>query len=156
MGASAGAVPVLFDLVSKLPAHFPAAVLIVQHIGSYRSELPNLMTARGPNPAMHPSSGQPLRPGTIYVAPPDHHMLVHGDSIQLSRGPREHHARPAIDPLFRSVAIACGARAIGVVLSGRLDDGTAGALRRWQARFGTAAIPVPFRSARRVAHGGRR
>lgn len=127
IGASAGGFHVLLELAARLPADFPAAVLVVQHIGSHRSELPELLTARGPNPAVHPYSGQPLRPGRIYVAPPDHHMLLHGDTIRLSRGPREHHARPAIDPLFRSVAIARGPRAIGVVLSGRLDDGTAGA-----------------------------
>jgi two-component system chemotaxis response regulator CheB len=127
IGASAGGFHVLMELAAQLPADFPAAVLIVLHIGSHPSELPKLLSARGPNPVVHPCSGQPLQRGTIYVAPPDHHMLLHGDSIHLSRGPREHHARPAIDPLFRSVAIACGSRAIGVVLSGRLDDGTPGA-----------------------------
>lgn len=127
IGASAGGFHVLIDLASRLPPHFPAAVLIVLHIDSHPSELAKLLSARGPNPAEYAQSGQVLRPGMLYVAPPDHHMLLHGDSIQLSRGPKEHHARPAIDPLFRSVAIACGPRAIGVVLSGRLDDGTAGA-----------------------------
>lgn len=127
IGASAGAFHVLMDLAARLPADLPAAVLIVLHIGSHASDLPELLSARGPNPAAFPHSGQPLRPGMIYVAPPDHHMLLHGDAIQLSRGPKEHHARPAIDPLFRSVAIARGPRAIGVVLSGRLDDGTSGA-----------------------------
>ena len=127
IGASAGAFRVLMDLAARLPADLPAAVLIVLHIGSHPSDLPELLTARGRIPAVHPYSGQALRPGMIYVAPPDHHILLHDDAIQLSRGPREHHARPAIDPLFRSVAIACGPRAIGVVLSGRLDDGTAGA-----------------------------
>lgn len=127
IGASAGGFHVLLDLAARLPADLPAAVLIVLHIGSHASELPKLLSARGPNPAVHPYSGQPLRQGMIYVAPPDHHILLHDEAIQLSRGPREHHARPAIDPLFRSVAIARGSRAIGVVLSGRLDDGTAGA-----------------------------
>ncbi|MGH8111793.1 MAG: chemotaxis protein CheB [Rhodanobacteraceae bacterium] len=80
------------------------AVLVVQHLGSHRSELPELLSERGPNPAVHPYSGQPLRHGVIYAAPPDHHLLLHGDSLRLSRGPKEHHSRPAIDPLFRSVA----------------------------------------------------
>lgn len=127
VGASAGGFHVLMGLASRLPAELPAAVLIALHIDSHPSDLPKLLNSRGPIPAVFPSSGQPLRHGMIYVAPPDHHMLLHGDSIQLSRGPKEHHARPAIDPLFRSVAIACGSRAIGVVLSGRLDDGTVGA-----------------------------
>lgn len=127
IGASAGGYHVLLDIASRLPAHFPAAVLIVLHIDSHPSALPELLSASGPNPAVHPRSGQPLRRGTFYVAPPDHHLLVEGDSIILSRGPKEHHARPAIDPLFRSLAIACGPRVIGVVLSGDLDDGTAGA-----------------------------
>lgn len=127
IGASAGAFHVLMDLAARLPADLPAAVLIALHIGSHPSDLPKLLGARGPNPAVFPDSGQPLRPGMIYVAPPDHHILLHDDAIQLSRGPKEHHARPAIDPLFRSVALARGSRAIAVVLSGRLDDGTAGA-----------------------------
>jgi two-component system chemotaxis response regulator CheB len=126
IGASAGGFQVLLDLASQLPADLRAAVLIVLHIGSHPSMLPELLSASGPNRAVHPHNGQPLRPGMIYVAPPDHHMLLDGDSIVLSRGPKENHARPAIDPLFRSVAIACGSRAIGVVLSGFMDDGTAG------------------------------
>jgi two-component system chemotaxis response regulator CheB len=127
IGASAGGFHVLLDLASRLPADLPAAVLIALHIGSHPSELPQLLSAVGPNPAVYPCSGQPLRPGTIYVAPPDHHILVHEGTVHLTRGPKEHHARPAIDPLFRSVALTCRSRAIGVVLSGRLDDGTAGA-----------------------------
>lgn len=128
IGASEGGFRVLMDLVARLPQDVPAAILVVLHIGSFPSRLPELFNARGPNPAVHPYSGQPVRPGTIYVAPPDHHMRVHDASIRLSRGAREHHARPAIDPLFRSVAIDFGTRAVGVILSGRLDDGTAGAL----------------------------
>lgn len=126
IGASAGGFSVLLELVAGLPANFPASVLVVLHVGSHPSVLPELFNTRGPLPAMHPRSKQRLHPGTIYVAPPDHHMLVADDAIWLTRGAKEHHARPAIDPLFRSAAIACGARVIGVVLSGRLDDGTAG------------------------------
>lgn len=126
IGASAGGFSVLLELVAGLPANFPASVLVVLHVGSHPSVLPELFNKRGLLPAIHPRSGQVLRPGTIYVAPPDHHMLVEDDAICLTRGAKEHHARPAIDPLFRSAAIACGARVIGVVLSGRLDDGTAG------------------------------
>jgi len=127
IGASAGGFSVLMDLVAALPANFPAAVMVVLHVGAHASILPELFNRRGPLPALHPIQGQTLRTGMIHVAPPDHHMLLNADGIIcLARGAKEHHARPAIDPLFRSVAIECGARAIGVVLSGRLDDGTAG------------------------------
>ncbi len=132
IGASAGGVQVLLDLAAALPAPFPAAVLVVLHVGAHRSMLPELMDARGGNRAIQPVDGQPLLPGTIYIAPPDHHMLVEGmlddgPVIRLRRGAKEHHARPAIDPLFCSAAMTFGPRVIGVVLSGRLDDGTAGA-----------------------------
>jgi len=126
IGASAGGVRVLLQLAAALPTPLPAALLVVLHVGTHRSLLPELMGARGDNPVLHPADGQPVQPGTIYVAPPDHHMLVASGAIRLQRGPKENHARPAIDPLFRSVALEYGPRAIGVVLSGRLDDGTAG------------------------------
>lgn len=126
IGASAGGVPVLLDFAAALPAAFPAAVLVVLHVGAHRSLLPELMSSRGGNRAMHPDDGQLLQHGTIHVAPPDHHMLVEEGLIRLQRGPKENHARPAIDPLFRSAALAHGPRVVGVVLSGRLDDGTAG------------------------------
>jgi two-component system, chemotaxis family, protein-glutamate methylesterase/glutaminase len=95
-------------------------------VGSHRSLLPELMTARGPLRAAHPQDGQALTPGCIFIAPPDHHLLVQDGRLRLTRGPRENHARPAIDPLFRTAALDRGPRLIGVILSGRLDDGTAG------------------------------
>ena len=126
VGASAGGVQVLLDLAAALPAQFPACVLVVLHVGAHRSLMPELMTARGPLRAIHPTDGQPLQPGTIFLAPPDHHMLVEDGLVRINRGPKENHARPAVDPLFRSAALACGPRVVGVLLSGRLDDGTAG------------------------------
>jgi len=126
VGASAGGVQVLLDLAASLPGQFPACVLVVLHVGAHRSLMPELMSARGPLRASHPEDGQPLQPGAIFVAPPDHHMLVDDGLIRLTRGAKENHARPAIDPLFRSAALACGPRVVGVLLSGRLDDGTAG------------------------------
>jgi two-component system, chemotaxis family, protein-glutamate methylesterase/glutaminase len=126
IGASAGGVQVLLELTAGLPVDLPACVLVVLHVGAHRSLLPELMGARGPLPARHPIDGESLQPGVIFIAPPDHHMLVDGDRVRLTRGPKENFARPAIDPLFRSAALAHGPRVIGVVLSGRLDDGTTG------------------------------
>jgi two-component system chemotaxis response regulator CheB len=80
--------------------------------------------------------------GTIHVAPPDHHMLLENGVIRVTRGPKEHHARPAIDPLFRSAALELGPRAIGVVLTGMLDDGSAG-LRAIKDCGGTAVVQDP-------------
>ena len=126
VGASAGGVKALLTLSSTLPKGFPAPVLVVLHIGANTSVLPSLLATHGNNPAVHAEDGQSLQNGTLYVAPPDHHMLVEDGVVRLSRGPKEHHTRPAIDPLFRSAALARGPRTIGVVLTGRLDDGTAG------------------------------
>lgn len=126
IGASSGGVSALLDLASRLPRDLPAAVGMVLHVGTQHSILPELLSARGVLPAMHPTDGQPLKPGAIYVAPPDYHMLFTEDVVRLSRGPRENYARPAIDPLFRSAALSWRERAIGVVLTGNLDDGTAG------------------------------
>ena len=138
IGSSAGGIPVLMDLVAGLPADLPASILIVQHIGAN----PSLLPERGRRPAVHVRSEEPLSYGRIYVAPPDHHLLVVGDHVRISRDPKENHARPAIDPLFRSAAIAKGGRVIGVVLSGRLDDGTVG-LQAIKACGGVAVVQDP-------------
>jgi two-component system, chemotaxis family, protein-glutamate methylesterase/glutaminase len=142
IGASAGGVQVLLDLAAHLPAQFPAPILVVLHVGAHRSVLPELMNARDGNRALHPADGAALQPGMIYVAPPDQHMLVDEDRIRLYHGPKENHARPAIDPLFRTAALAYGPRVIGVVLSGRLDDGTAG-LQAIKQCGGLAVIQDP-------------
>src|SRR5437016_1892132 len=106
VGTSAGGLPALQKLASRLPADFPAPVLVVRHIGTNPSILPELLMRAGPLEASHALDGQPLTPRHIHVAPPDQHMLVDGRSIRLSRGPKEHHTRPAIDPLFRSAALS--------------------------------------------------
>ena len=126
IGASAGGVDALLSLAGRLPADFAAPILVCQHIGPHRSILPELMAARGALPAAHAQDGEALEDGRIHVAPPDVHMLVEGDRIALHRGPKENHTRPAIDPLFTTAALSHGAGVAGVVLSGRLDDGTAG------------------------------
>ena len=142
IGASTGGLQALRTLVSMLPEDLPAAVLLVMHVGAQPSILPSLLTSWGRLPAVHARDDSPLQAGCIQVAPPDHHLLVVDERIRLSRGPKEHHSRPAIDPLFRAVALCCGPRVIGVILSGHLDDGTAG-LQAIKACGGIAVVQDP-------------
>lgn len=146
IGASAGGVEALLELGAWLPGRFAAPVCIVQHIGTHASLLPELLRARGRNRAVHPVDGDRLEPGTLYVAPSDHHMVVDGPVVRIHRGPKENHTRPAIDPLFRSVAATWGTRAIGVVLTGHLDDGTVG-LKAIKECGGTAVVQDPATAA---------
>lgn len=142
IGASSGGVDALLRIAAALPPRFPAIVLVTQHIGTLPSILPELMRGRGPNHAVHPADGDRPVPGTIYIAPPDQHLLVEQGRIRLYRGPKENYTRPAIDPMFRSVALEYGSRAVGVVLTGQLDDGTAG-LKAIKRSGGTAIVQDP-------------
>lgn len=126
MGSSAGGVQALQSIVSGLPADLQAAVFIVLHIGNNRSALPEILSSAGPVPAVHPSGGEVVENGKIYIAPPDHHMLIEQDRVCLWHGPKENRTRPAVNPLFRSAAENYGPRVTGVILTGALDDGTAG------------------------------
>lgn len=129
VGASLGGVEALTELVRDLPADLPAAVFIVIHTPATAPGLLGpILDRRGPLRAAPAADGEPIRHGRIYVAPPNHHLLVHGSHVALSRGPRENRCRPAIDPLFRSAAIHHTTRVVGVVLTGLLDDGSAGLL----------------------------
>lgn len=143
IGGSAGAIEVLMTLVSELPPDLPAAVCVVVHVPSGGvSRLPQILQRAGRLPAAHARDGEQIAPGRIYVAPPDRHLLVRHGHVELSRGPRENHSRPAIDPLFRTAARAYGRRTIGVILSGALYDGTAGLLAL-TARGGAAIVQDP-------------
>lgn len=127
VGASWNGLQALCELVSSLPEDFPAPIFIVQHTSPEGpSRLPQILSKAGSLPASHAQQGEFFRAGNIYVAPPDHHMLLRRQYVLLSRGPHENQTRPAVDVLFRSAALAYGPTVVGVVLSGHLDDGTAG------------------------------
>jgi two-component system chemotaxis response regulator CheB len=127
IGTSAGGIEALRELVSKLPADFPAAIGVVLHTSPQSPGiLHDILTRSGPLPAISPNDGEQLKGGRIYVAPPDFHMLIEPGRLRIAKGPKENRFRPAIDPFFRSAAQVYGPNAIGVVLTGNLDDGAAG------------------------------
>ena len=130
IGASAGGVDALTQIVRTLPADFPAPIFVVLHIPpDSPSLLAPILHREGSLPAKDAEDGEAYSNGTIYVAPPDKHLLIaRNGTVRTSRGPRENRHRPAVDVLFRSAAAAAGPNAIGVILTGALDDGTAGLL----------------------------
>ncbi|HEV7649469.1 MAG TPA: chemotaxis protein CheB [Actinophytocola sp.] len=143
VGASAGGVEALRDLAAGLPPDLPASVLVVLHLpAGGRSVLPAILERAGPLPARTARDATRPAHGSINVAPPDQHLLVVGARMVLSAGPPEHGRRPAIDALFRSAALAAGARVIGVLLSGVLDDGVAG-LKTIARHGGTVMVQDP-------------
>jgi two-component system, chemotaxis family, protein-glutamate methylesterase/glutaminase len=143
VGASAGGVEALTRLASGLPDNFPYAVLVVLHMPPKApSVLAKIIDRSGPLPAMNATDGSPLGPGQIHVAVPGRHLLVSDHEVMLSEGPTENGHRPAINALFRSVALNFGPHAIGVLLSGVLDDGVLGAAAI-RARGGTTVVQDP-------------
>jgi len=127
IGGSAGGVTALREIVAGLPKRLPATLFVVVHRPSASpSRLPELLNKLDTLPSSHAVDQQRFQPGHIYVAPPDRHLLLSDGTMRVTLGPREHGFRPAVDPLFRTAAEHHGARVIGVILSGALDDGTRG------------------------------
>jgi two-component system chemotaxis response regulator CheB len=125
IGGSAGSVPPLTELIAALPADFPATVLVTIHVGE-TSQLSSVLGRAARLPTSTARGGERLAPGRIVVAPPGSHLLVPHGEVRLSTGPRVNRHRPAVDVMFASVAKWVGARAVGVILSGTLDDGALG------------------------------
>lgn len=147
IGASAGGVEALTELARRLPRDMPASMLVVVHASAGgRGMLATILDRAGGPRAMIARHGDPLRPGLIYVAPPNRHLLIRDGHVELSTGPRENHTRPAIDPLFRTAARAYGRRVVGVILTGSLDDGTAG-LMAIKQHGGVAVVQDPETAA---------
>lgn len=143
IGASAGGVEALSQLARQLSPDLPASIFVVLHVPAHSpSLLPRILNRKGPLPASHPEDGEAIRPGRIYIAPPDQHLLLEPGRIRLMRGPRENGHRPAVDALFRTAAMAYGPRVVGVVLSGTLDDGAAG-LAAIKQRGGVTVVQDP-------------
>jgi len=127
VGTSAGGVDALQQFFRAIEPGTQAAFLVVMHIPAQaRSNLDRILGRETRLPVIAAYEDQPLSPGTVYVATPDRHLMVDAQGVRVTRGPRECRSRPAIDVLFRSAAVAYGPDAIGVVLTGALDDGTAG------------------------------
>jgi len=141
-----GGVSALSTIFAALPANFPAAILAVMHVGARNSVLPEILSKTSALPVRFAEEREPVRAGRILLAPPDRHMLVANLAgqamVELTRGPKENHTRPAIDPLFRTAAAAFGPKVVGVILSGYLDDGTAG-LQAIKACGGKALVQEP-------------
>lgn len=147
VAASAGGVEALRGLLSLFPVPTPATLLVVLHVPAVGGRvLPRILGRAGLMPASAAADGEVPLPGHVYVAPPDCHMLLVGDKIRLSQGPRHNGHRPAADPLFISAALSGGPHTIAVVLSGTLDDGAAGAAAV-ERRGGLVAVQDPAESA---------
>ena len=132
IGASSGGIPALRELLGRLPVDLPASVLVVMHQGRWSGQLDLSLRSSTALPLGFVSDPVPLEHGRVYLAPPDRHLVVAGESASITAGPREMRTRPAINPLFRTAAAARGGRVIAIQMTGLLDDGVAGldAVRR--------------------------
>jgi two-component system chemotaxis response regulator CheB len=143
IGASAGGVPALKTFFQHFNPVVPVSVFVVLHFPSDgRSMLPEILSTQTSLSVHHAIDGERIEPRNVYVAPPDHHLIIEFGHMHLTRGPKENRARPALNPLFRSAALAYGSRVIGIIMSGTLDDGTAG-LWEIKRRGGIAVVQSP-------------
>ena len=127
IGASAGGIAPVRTLLSKFPKTVPAALFVVVHTSpDGPGMLATVLNRATELSVVDPENGMVIRDGCVYVAPPDYHLVIDGQHVRLTHGPREHRFRPAVDPLFRTAATHYGERVIGVVLSGHMADGTHG------------------------------
>lgn len=143
VGASAGGIEALRTIAGGLPKDLPASVFVIVHTSPESPGiLADILARAGALPASSAVDGERIQPGRIYVAPPDRHLIIEPNRVRLTRGPKENRFRPAVDPLFRSAAQVYGPRVVGVILTGNLDDGTAGL---WAVKRlgGTAIVQDP-------------
>lgn len=133
IGTSAGGLSALKKLMRQLPPDLPATIFVVQHLAAaYQTNLPTFLERAGTLKVSLAKQGERFVKSHVYIAPPDHHLIVENGTVHLSQGPKENLTRPAIDPLFRSAALVFRSRVVGVVLTGELDDGTAGL---WSVKY---------------------
>ena len=144
IGASEGGLQALGTVLGALPVGFPASVLIVLHMHpNSPMQLAEILECQGSLPVSYAHSAASISLGHVYLAPPDHHLTIDPDGrLHLNKGPKEHHTRPAADPLFRSAAEAFGEQVIGIVLTGGDGDGAAG-LRAIKAQGGVSIVQNP-------------
>jgi len=143
IGASAGGVDALKVLVRSLPPDLPAAVFVVLHLSpNKQSFLPQILSRAGSLVAAHPEDPELIQQGHIYVAPPNHHLMVLDGHVGAVLGPKEGRHRPAVDALFRSAANIYGKHVVGVVLTGALGDGTLG-LQAIKEKGGVTVVQDP-------------
>jgi two-component system, chemotaxis family, protein-glutamate methylesterase/glutaminase len=127
IGASAGGVAALPTVLASLPQDFPAAIIIVQHLDPhFRSYLSSVLARTCRLPVREAKNGDVIQSGVVYVAPPGAHLVLRGGGLVLTHAAPVHFVRPSVDVLFSSVAAACGARAIGIILTGAGVDGATG------------------------------
>ena len=149
IGASAGGLQALTEVLRPLPPDFPG-IVVVQHLDpSHKSHLASLLTRKTDKQVKQAQHGEPILPGIVYIAPPDEHLLVGPGKIQLAHSQLVHFSRPSIDLLFESVAGMYGSRSIGVVLSGSNRDGAVG-IRAIKEAGGTTVVQDPASAEFRV------
>lgn len=147
VGASFGGIQAVSTLLGELPPDFPASVFVVIHLfPTQPSTLPGILSRAGELPAIHPKDSQLFKPGQVYVAPPDKHMMIERDRVRVLKSPKENLHRPAIDPLFRTAAYYGRRRVVGVLLTGADSDGTSG-LFSIKLKGGLAIVQDPEEAA---------